>query len=59
MPYTGSSPCPHCNGKTKCNCGTCGIDTGKKDEHGAKELEYGICTICNGTGRDPNARKYG
>ena len=49
--------CPHCQGKTKCSCSTCGqafvIDTYKgfqKDGQRTEVIE-GICKVCNGTGK--------
>jgi hypothetical protein len=43
--------CPHCNGKTKCNCATCGTETTTRARGaGAKWMDAGMCQACNGQG---------
>lgn len=52
---SGYRLCPHCEGKTSCNCASCG---GEEKDGYAKHIpyslrEYGICKVCNGTGQVP------
>jgi DnaJ-class molecular chaperone len=56
----GFKLCPHCNGKTTCNCATCGIETTTRARGmGARWMEAGVCRVCNGHGQiiDPNYKR--
>jgi hypothetical protein len=39
--------CPHCKGKTVCDCASCGIPDGLKPGGYAE----GICKVCKGLGQ--------
>ena len=46
--------CPHCNGATVCNCGSCGVKvpyTYRCEQE--VRIEEEICKVCNGTGQIP------
>ena len=58
-PDAGFKFCPHCNGKTVCNCATCGIEsTTRARGQGARWMEAGMCKACHGQGQvvDPDYR---
>ncbi len=45
--------CPHCDGKTKCDCSSCGDKIIKEKDYSkaySHWYEYGICKVCNGLG---------
>ncbi len=52
----GNVAYPHCNGKTTCACGSCGVQKPYFDRHGNQKditIVEGICKVCNGTGQVP------
>ncbi len=56
----GFKLCPHCNGKTTCDCATCGMETTTRSRGmGARMMEAGMCKACQGQGQvvDPNYRR--
>lgn len=56
-PNEGYKICPHCNGETVCNCGSCGTETTTRARGmGARYMEAGMCKSCNGQGQviDPD-----
>ena len=41
--------CPHCDGKTICDCATCGMKTAGR--YGGRWMEAGMCKVCQGQGQ--------
>lgn len=46
--------CPHCDGYTVCDCGTCGVQV-PRTWRSTQEVRFekGICKVCNGIGQIP------
>ena len=53
---SGYKWCPHCGGKTKCDCGTCGqkVEVPFYYRHKLEthfKFEPGVCSVCKGLGQ--------
>jgi len=46
--------CPHCEGRTKCSCASCGTPSTYEETFTGKVKERrdpGICNVCHGIGK--------
>jgi len=50
----GFQLCPHCSGRTECDCASCSVVREEIDGHYKRTRYYkGICKVCEGKGQIP------